>query len=265
MRDRTPLDDIEFLARSRHRVRVLSVLAEEPQTRASIHDETGISQPTLGRILAGFQDRGWLSKEGRTYSLTPFGALLAAEFDSLWTTVDTMQRLQTLAQYLPLDTMNFDVRLFGDAKITTPHPPDVFAHARRAEELAREASHVRSLTANFYPDLLSKTRELVIESGQTQVAVTTAAALDGLLSQTGSADIARELLESGNMQVYRYEGEVSTGVALFDDVAVIFPYDANMRECALIETRNETIRSWVAEMLDDYQQQAREVRVEELL
>lgn len=97
------------------------------------------------------------------------------------------------------------------------------------------------------------------------MAVTTAAALDGLLSQTGSADIARELLESGNMQVYRYEGEVSTGVALFDDVAVIFPYDANMRECALIETRNETIRSWVAEMLDDYQQQAREVRVEELL
>lgn len=261
MREPTPLDHIEFLARSPHRVRVIRLLSNGPKTRAGLRELTEISQPTLTRILGSFQDRSWLIKDGQEYALTPFGMLLATEFDALHETVETMQRFQSLSHVLPLDEMNFDVRAFSDARITTPQPPDILAHTRRAETLAEEASHVRSLTANFYPDLLPKTRELVIEGGQTQEAIATADTLDGLFSQPESAEIARELLESGRMKVYRYDGEVPVGFALFDDTAVIFPYDQQMRECALIETENETIRSWVEEQLDEYEKRAEQLTV----
>ena len=252
----TPLDDVEFLASSENRVTVLEALTAEPYTRGELYELTGISQPTLGRILEDFENRRWITKLEKRYHLTRLGSLLADEFRGLLDTVETIQKLAGLEAILPLDEMDFDVRMFGDARITTPHPPDIFAHARRAETLAREASHARSLTANFYPDLLLKTRELVIEGGQTQEAIVSAAAFDAIVSQPGAAEIARELLESGKMTIYRYDGEVPIGFALFDEITVIFPYDEQMREYALIETENETIRSWVEAQMDDYQEQA---------
>ncbi|WP_276275266.1 winged helix-turn-helix domain-containing protein [Haladaptatus sp. QDMS2] len=252
----TPLDDVEFLASSENRVTVLEALTVEPYTRGELHDLTGVSQPTLGRILEDFEDRRWIKKRERRYHLTRLGSLLADEFGVLLDTVETIQMLAELETILPLDEMDFDVRMFGDARITAPQPPDIFAHARRAETLAMEASHARSLTANFYPDLLPKTHELVIEGGQTQEAIVSAAAFDAIISQPGAAEIARELLESGKMTIYRYDGEVPIGFALFDEIAVIFPYDEQMREYALIETENETIRSWVEAQMDGYQEQA---------
>jgi predicted transcriptional regulator len=260
----SPLDHIEFLARSPHRVRVLAELAAGASTRQELREWTEVSQPTLTRILGSFQDRGWLSKRGQQYTLTPFGVLLAEEFAALHETVEAMQRLQSLAPFLPLAEMDFDIRLFGEARITTPHPPDILAHARRAEALASEASHIRSLTANFYPDQLAKTYDLVVGGDQTQEAIASGAALDGLFAQAGAVDLARELLESGSMTVYRFDGEVPVGYALFDERAVVFPYDEHQRECGLIETENATVRSWVVEQLDAYQKEAERLSVDDL-
>lgn len=67
-----PLADIAFLVRSNHRVRVLEELATDERTRRGLHEKPGISQPTLGRVLDGFQEREWVDENGRAYTLTPF-------------------------------------------------------------------------------------------------------------------------------------------------------------------------------------------------
>jgi predicted transcriptional regulator len=116
----TPLDDVEFLARSSHRVEVLQTLATGPRPRPVLHDETGIPQPTLGRILGGFEDRNWVERRGQEYALTELGALIVAEFENLLDTVATVNRVGAVLVDLPTEELDFDVRAFADATVTTP-------------------------------------------------------------------------------------------------------------------------------------------------
>lgn len=54
------LDEIEFLARSAHRVGVLDVLAAGPRDRDDLRTATGASSPTIGRVLSDFEDHRWI-------------------------------------------------------------------------------------------------------------------------------------------------------------------------------------------------------------
>lgn len=95
-----PLDDIEFLSRSINRVTVLEELSSYPQTRARLEASTDVSKVTIGRILDDFLDRGWIVKTGDTYQTTPIGEVIATDFSQLRTTVETAQKLRSIAPYL---------------------------------------------------------------------------------------------------------------------------------------------------------------------
>jgi predicted transcriptional regulator len=260
----TPLDDVEYLASSDNRVEVLEALAVEPLTRTALHERTGISQPTLGRVLEGFEERCWIRKVGREYRITRLGSLLTEEFGRLLGTVETIQRLAVLGPRLPTDQMNFDFREFRDATVTLPRPPDVFAHIRRVEELVQGASTVRTLTGNMYLDAIPKQRDLVLGREQIQEVIISGAAFDVALSYPTTVATMREVLASENMAVYRYDGEVTFSLGLMDDVAVIVPYDDHSAPCALIETTNETVRAWVTATLDEFRERSNRVTVEDL-
>lgn len=55
------LEIIEFHARSANRVRALNVLTEGPIERRDLEEASGISRPTLSRILDDFERRGWVT------------------------------------------------------------------------------------------------------------------------------------------------------------------------------------------------------------
>jgi predicted transcriptional regulator len=259
-----PLDDIAFLARSPYRVAVLDVLAEGSRTRRELREVTDVSQPTLTRVLTGFEDRSWVEKRGQEYGLTAFGSLLAEEFGALHETVGTIHQLETIGPYLPFEEMDFDVRLFRDATITLPRPPDVQATLRRGEALVRDASRIRWLGATFTLDSLPKQRELVLERGQTQEIVIASDAFEGMLSHPQAVPVVRELLATEDVTVYRYAGEVPFTLVLADDVAGIVPYNDEGAPCALVETEDETIREWVVATLDDYRSRGERVTVDDL-
>lgn len=264
MKPRTPLDDVEFLASSSNRVEVLQTLTGAPATRSELHDETGISQPTLGRILEGFLERDWIAKSGRQYRITRLGSLLTAEFGSLLDTVETVQKLEPLVSRLPTEEMEFDFRLFREATITTPRSPDVFAYVRRVEAAVDDATRVRWLGGNVNPDSLPRQRELVLERGQVEEVILTAEAFAVLTSQPDALGTLRELLETDNMAVYRYDGEIELTLGVVDDVAMILPYDDHKIPCALIETENETVRRWVSDRIDDYRDRSERVTLADL-
>lgn len=252
----TPLSDIEFLARSDHRVTVLETLTREGQTPNELQEETGISRATIGRVLGDFEERGWATRSGRTYVRTPFGDLLSEEFTSLLETVEMIQRIQMLAQWLPLDELNVDLRAFQDAVVTMPNRSDVLAYIRRSEAMLRDASQVRILTSSIFPDTLEGQVESVIAGEQTQEAILTSAALDAAFTDPEVTTWTREIIESDNATVYRYEGPIPFMLSVLDDTAVIAPLDDYGVPRALVESCNEEIRSWVNRTLDQYRDEA---------
>lgn len=257
--DPTPLDDIAYLARSENRVTALARLADGRTTRRELHEATGISQPTLGRLLDGFEERDWVACDptnGRTYELTAFGELVAEEFDDLLTTVGTMQRFRAVADRLPLEDMEFDLRRFADAEITFPSPTDATAHMRREDELIAAADSVRFLCSSSYGPGIKSYRDRIVGSDKQFTAVITADALDAALADEESSVWVRDLADADNVTIYRYEGALDLILGIIDAAVSLVPFDDTGVPLAFIETRDDVIRSWAEATLDDHQERA---------
>ena len=253
-----PLDDVAFLARSPHRVAVLDSLADGPRTRPVLHEETGVSQPTLGRILGSFEGRNWVERDGREYALTPWGGLLAEEFGDLIGTVETIQRLGDVVRRLPTDGMDFDVRRLGSATVTTPEPGDVFRHVRRFEEVVFGATHVRLLTDTMAADSLAKLHDRVQRAPDDLFveSVLTADALTQALDDPALAGLVRDLVRSGRTPVYEFDGSIPQPLGLADGVGLLAPTDEHGIPGALVESEDEVVRAWLTERLDDHRDRA---------
>ncbi|WP_435156497.1 helix-turn-helix transcriptional regulator [Haladaptatus sp. DFWS20] len=262
-----PLEDIAFLARSAHRVQVLQTLADGPMTRPALHEETGISQPTLGRILEPFQNRNWVERRGQEYAVTPWGELLVDEFDGLLDTVETIQRVGHVVKLLPTDQMTFDIRRFGYATVTTPQTGDVLRHVRRAEERLSGADHVRIVADTIVPQSLEDQRDRVVNaSGNYPLieSVITKDALEQALAEPQLVNFIRDLLGSGQAPVYCYDGTILMMGASADDIAILAPTDEQGMPGAIIETEDEVIRAWVDEQFDAYKDKSMELTVDDL-
>ena len=96
-----PVDDIEFIASSKHRVGVLDALAGGRCDRDDLRSITGASSPTMGRVLSAFEERRWIERRGPSYELTPLGEYVAERFAALRNTLETEQRLREVWRWLP--------------------------------------------------------------------------------------------------------------------------------------------------------------------
>lgn len=267
MAPESPLDDVSFLARSPHRVEVLTRLADGDWTRPDLHEATGISQPTLGRVLGAFEDRNWVERNGQAYALTAFGELVAAEFTDLLDTVETVQRLDDVAGLFRTDELGFDIERLGSATITTPQTGDAFRHVQRFQDRILDAEHVRLLVDTMAPGPLENLRDRAVahEDGDLLVeSILTGTALDQALSVPAVADLVRDLLESDHTPVYRYEGTFPLSLGVADGVAMLAPTDDQGIPGALVETDDEVVRAWVTERLDDYREQSTRLTVDDL-
>lgn len=250
------IDDIAFIARSDHRIDVLTELADGDRTRQELRDATGIIQPTLGRVLNGFDDRDWIQKNGSAYSLTPFGSVLVEQFEEMVAVVETMRLFRGASHHLPLDEMDFDLRRFGYARITTPTTTDAMAHLRREEELAEGAASIRHLCSSAFPPHIKTYRDRILDSGQRFEAVITADALDAAGADRETAELVRDIARADTATIYRYDGPVTYQLGIHDDTAIIVPLDDTGAPCAVIETEDDVIREWVTGELDAYRSRA---------
>lgn len=132
------LDDLRFLARSESRVEALKTLAAGPRTRRELQEDVGVSRPTVGRILTGFVERGWVVRNGREFDLTPLGEHLADGVVALLETMETEARLRRTVDWLPTGTPGFEVSLLSEATVTMADPVAPYRPAERLVELIRE-------------------------------------------------------------------------------------------------------------------------------
>ena len=90
----TGITTIQFLALSTHRVGVLEVLADGTTDRRALCEATGASSPTVGRVLADFEERRWLVRDGSTYGLTHLGEYVADPFLALRDAMEIEENLR---------------------------------------------------------------------------------------------------------------------------------------------------------------------------
>jgi hypothetical protein len=259
------IEELVFLARSRHRVTILRALSDgEERTRRELESATGVSQPTLGRILGDFEDREWVSNEHNgAFTLTALGSLLAAEIEDVVTVLDSSRRLASLADALPLEQLGFDLRHLASARVTTPSEADPLAHMRRFDELATNADTVR-VSSNVLACGPAKDGPEVHQAFLADVDEVVVTA-DGLRTGLGDPSLRSWLgdrVDTGDIVLYRYDGSVEFLLGQFDAVVGIVPTDESGLPAGLVETTAPAVQDWCRETFDEYRADATRLTVD---
>lgn len=262
-----PLDDVAFLARSAHRVTVLQTLADGPRSRRDLHEETGVPQPTLGRVLGAFEERNWVERRGRTYACTAFGDLVCTSLADLLETVETVQRFRDVAGTLPTEELDLDLRALADATVTTPTDGDPLAHVNRLSDVWYSADRGVILMHLIPPGSLQDHEARADRFGETEQVVesiNSAESLDQILENPAYVELLREGLENDRIRIHRYEGTIPFVLGWADDTAFIAPTDDRGMPTAFVETTDEEVRAWVEARLDAYREQSTRLLPEHL-
>lgn len=153
----TALEEIDFLARSNHRVGVIEGLTAGSRDRRELRAATGASSPTMSRILTDFEDRQWIVREGPTYELTPLGEFVAERFLGLREAMTIERKLRDVWQWLPREMEGFSVDLFADAVVSYPGPGYPYEPVERLTHLIQKTSRMRGFDSIVFKSINNET------------------------------------------------------------------------------------------------------------
>lgn len=244
------LEDVEFIARSPSRVRVLETIQEAPRTRDELKQATEASRTTLSRLLADFEDRGWIDRADSRYQLTPEGSFVAAEVIRLLENLETASRLDGTLGWLPTDEFGFDLRRLRDAEVVTLSWNDPSSMRRLAERLAG-ADHVRSIATALSRDVVDVVRTLTVEHGASYEGILAPEAVEIAREHPELRRQLREILEAERTTVCRYVGEPSLAmVMVIDDQATVCNHGSGGPQMEAVISDDEAFRAWVDAYVD---------------
>lgn len=253
----SPLDDIEFLARSEHRVTVLDALAGHPQRRDELRAMTGASSSTIGRTLRQFEDRRWIHRDGNTYEATQLGAFVASGIRDLLERIETERRLRDVWRWLPTEASGFTIEMGSDAVVTVAESDDPYQPVNRFVSLLRETDRFRFVgydVALLEPckDELSRR---IIDGLHTEIIDPPSVARYVLSTYP---DHCATPLESGNLTVMLHDDLPSYGISIFDDRIGVSGYDPDSGTVRVfIDTDASVAREWAESTFESFRRDAR--------
>jgi len=252
------LEDIAYLARSKHRVRILDLLTGASYTRGEVGGTTGIARTTIDRIVNEFEDRGWAERttEGR-YRATPTGERVATEFSPFVESMEAIRKLGDLVAWLPTDDVPIDLRHFKDATIRRPDPTDPTSTVSHLTTLLREASAFHCIVGVAPPVAFEKSmRDRVVSGELTTEHVITEGEYRYLLEDRERLPRWHEYAAAG-ANLYLHEGAVPCNLFVFDDTVFVAHSQGEVGDPLVgVESVDETVRSWALEVIREYKTNA---------
>jgi predicted transcriptional regulator len=254
-----PLDEIEFLARSDHRVEVLDALAGQPCDRNDLRAATGASSPTIGRILGTFEDRRWVARDGRTYELTPLGEFVAERFTDLREAMAIEQKLRDVWQWLPREMEGFSVDLFADAVVSYPGPGYPYEPVERVTHLVEETETMRAFGTTEFKSINLDTVCQAVLDGMEYECIYSPDVLETVLSWNPERVTRAAACENCTILVHDSlpDGD-RCGLGIYDERIGICCHDeeTGMLE-AVVDTDASEAREWAESVYQRHRSEAR--------
>lgn len=253
----SPLDEIEFLARSEHRVTSLDALAERPRTRGELRSRTGASRSTIGRMLREFERRRWIRREGHRYETTQLGGFVAAGMRELIDRIETEQELRDVWHLLPIEGIGLSIETASDAVVTVAEVDDPYCPVNRFVSLLQESERFRFV--GFDVALLEpcrdELRQRIVDGMRTEIIDPPGIARRVLSSYP---EHCSDLLDSGNLTVLLHDDVPAYGISIFEHRVGISGYDPDSGTVrVLFDTDAPEVREWAESTYESYQREAR--------
>lgn len=253
------IEDIEFIASSKHRSGVLEALAKRGCTRDELRSVTGASSPTMGRVIGDFEDRRWIEQIGRIYELTPLGEFVAERFADLCDAMETERKLRDIWRWLPREMEGFSAELFADAVVAYPGPGYPYEPVKRVIELVEESEWMCGFGATVFKSIANETICLEVIDGMEfeyvyppEVLAATVAWDPEMVEKAAATDHCTVLVHDDLPDKKR------CGFGIFEHRVGICCHDADSRALrAWIDTDAPEAREWALSVFEQYQNEAR--------
>jgi predicted transcriptional regulator len=249
----TPVEDIEFLARSEHRVNALGALAVAPQSRDNLREAIGASNATVGRLLNEFDKRTWVKHDGHRYELTPLGAFIADGFFHLVDRFQTEHSIRDVWQWFPTD-LGFTVEMFSGATVTPQDERNPYCPNRRYAHLVETSESLREV--GTIPHKEENVR-MVLERAIAGMEVELVFPGEVLTHMVSFApDLVNEALKSGNIALLIHD-HLPGGFWIFDGhVGTCCRDDETGLSRAVIDTSTTEAQAHAQSLYGSYRSEA---------
>lgn len=245
-------EEIRFLTGSENRVEILETLSTDQHTELTLVEVLDMSETTIERTLDAFEKRGWIRMNDEHYEITRLGEVIAEDYNRLAASMDLASRLGPALDVLPIEEMGFDLRHLTEARITHPETFDPLETLDSRADRVREADRIIGLApSNYAVELVIKPfYEAVVDRGLELRTVVTADYVETVRSQPELRQMLREQLQAGaEVYVAPEHVDITTAIALYDDLATITGLDETGTPRISIESRAEPVQEWVREMV----------------
>lgn len=94
--------DVQFLAGTEDRLRILRVLAESSHAQSELEERVDVHRTTLRRNLRELQERDWVTeRSGKVYEITPVGRFVLSSFTDLLQDVESTAKIGSFLSKVP--------------------------------------------------------------------------------------------------------------------------------------------------------------------
>jgi predicted transcriptional regulator len=240
------LEEIDYLARSSHRVGVIEELTDGGRDRRDLRAATGASSPTMSRILTDFEDRQWIVRDGPTYELTRLGEYVAERFLGLRDAMAVERKLRDVWQWLPREMPGFSADLFADAVVSYPGPKYPYEPVERLTQLIQGTDRLRGFDSIVYKSINNEAVCEAVLDGMALEYVYSPVALEGTVAWNPKR--VMEAAAREHCTVYVHDDLPDghrCGLGIVDDRAGICCHDVETGALtAVIDTDAPEAREW---------------------
>lgn len=250
---------VAFVMRSDNRLQALVELADGAQSRPDLQDRTGIPRATLSRILADYQERHLVRRDGHEYSLTLLGHRLAGELEGLFAALEETVALQTVASWLPLADLDVAIADLENLRVTLPSLTDPMSPVSRAASIVGRAETVRGFCYSvLHAPILTET-EAVVRDGRTFEGVVARGVLDVIAADPALSAAMTEMAATGRADIWVYDGTIGPQLIIADDVVTFLATDTDGTIQGLIETDDDRVHPWAERTYTEYKTAAERI------
>lgn len=253
------IEDIEYLARSEHRIAALRSLSGGPCDRDELQQDSGASKATIARLLNEFEGRKWVVREGHQYELTDLGIFVADEFLQLVDRMETERSLRDVWQWFPSALDGCTVSMFADAMISLPKSHSPYHPIPRFVELVESAHQMRGFSdRSLKPGSYEVVLQHAIDGMETEL-IFPSAVIDEMVTVTVDG-LIEAAIESRHLSLLEHETLPSDlGLALFDDRLALYCRDENGITRVGIDTDTRDAVSWGESVYEDVRDEAQTI------
>lgn len=251
------LDDIQFLANSENRVRVLAALADGASTRRDVQEVADVPRSTAARVLDDAESRSWVGSEGSYYRITSLGEAMLEEFRRHRETTEAIHQLGSAIDWVPEPAWELDFRDLREAEVTTPTETNPTAHFDRGMDHLRDADSYRGLTQNSLPEYMRVLHDRIVAGELDFEGVLEAGFVDALAADPDRASLWRDLTD----RTWLYDGRVPLNMHLVDGTVLLWlcGEDESGDEVlakGLLESTHPAVVAWAESLYDEYRSAA---------